>query len=67
MLQGYEMKFNIYAESQQEVEEARAAIITFINTLAKNGYAVRGSKITEAMKQWDKNQFIKGKILEFFK
>ena len=66
MLQGYEIKFNVYAESAEEANEARKAIVGFIDALAKQGRAVRGRKIAEAAASWDRNVFVKSKILEFF-
>jgi len=66
MLQGYEIKFNIYAESEEEATVARNAIVGFIDALAKQGRAVRGSKIAEAASRWDKNQFVRSKIIDFF-
>lgn len=66
-MQGFEIKFNIYAESAEEAEEGRRAIVSFIDALAKQGRAVRGRKIAEAVGRWDKNPFIKSKIIEFFK
>jgi hypothetical protein len=67
MLQGYEIRFNIYAESEQEATVARNAIVEFINDHARHGRAVTGRKIAEAVSRWDKNPFIKSKIIEFFK
>ncbi|MBP5545720.1 MAG: hypothetical protein J6X59_00350 [Bacteroidales bacterium] len=66
-MQGFEIKFNIYAENAEEATVARNAIVGFIDTLAKQGRAVRGRKIAEAVARWDKNPFIKSKIIEFFK
>ncbi|MBQ4377079.1 MAG: hypothetical protein II793_05245 [Bacteroidales bacterium] len=67
MLQGYEIKFNIYAESEAEAEEARQAIIAFIASHAQQGRAVTGRKIAEAVAKWDKNPFVKNEIIKFFK
>ena len=67
MLQGYEIRFNIYAESIEEAERARIAIINFISEQAKQGRAVTGNKIALAVSQWDKNSFVKSKIIDFFK
>lgn len=67
MLQGYEIKFNIYAENAEEAEKARVAIVGFINEHAQKGRAVTGNKIVNAISQWDKNPFVKNKIIDFFK
>lgn len=65
-MQGYELKINIYAENAEEVEQARQAIVSFINQHARQGRAVSATKITEAVKRWDKNPFVRNKIIEFF-
>ena len=67
MLQGYEIKFNIYAESEEEATVAKNAIVEFISAHARQGRAVTGKKIAEAVSKWDKNPFIKSKIIDFFK
>lgn len=65
-MQGYEIKFNIYAESAEEATVARNAIVGFINALAKQGRAVTGRKIAEAAAKWDKNAFVRNEIIKFF-
>lgn len=65
-MQGFEIKFNIYAEDGQEAEEARKAIVGFISELARQGKAVTGRKIAEAVAQWDRNPFVKRKVTEYF-
>jgi hypothetical protein len=65
-MNGYEIKFNIYADSPEEVEAARNAIIAFINQHAQHGRAVTARKITEAASSWDKNPFVRNRINEFF-
>lgn len=65
-MEGYEIKFNIYAGSEEEAMAARNAIVGFIDTMAKQGRAVSGRKIAEAVGRWDRNPFIRSKIIEFF-
>ena len=65
-MNGYEIKFNIYAETPEEVEAARLAIVSFINQHAQHGRAVTARKITEAVSRWDQNTFVKNRIIEFF-
>lgn len=65
-MNGYEIKFNIYADSPDEAEAARLAIVSFINQHAQHGRAVTAQKITEAVSRWDKNPFVKNLIIEFF-
>ena len=64
-LQGYEIRFNIYAESPEEAEQARQALVGFISDHARHGRAVRGTKIVEAVSRWDKNAFVKNQIIRF--
>ena len=65
-MQGYEIKFNIYAESDQEVEEARSAIIGFINQHAQQGRAVTAHKVADAVRNWESNPIVKNKIIKYF-
>lgn len=64
---GYEVKFNIYAESQAEADAVSRAIIDFISVNAQRGIAVTASKVTEAIGRWGDNPFIKSKITSYFK
>jgi hypothetical protein len=66
-MKGFPITFNIYAESEQEAEEARMAIVTFIGEHAKHGRAVTGRKIAQAVSNWDKNPIVKSQIINFFK
>ena len=57
-MQGFEIRFNVYAESQEEADAATRAIITFINERAKEGVAVTASKLTEAVNRYKDNYFV---------
>ena len=65
-MKGFPITFNIYAESEQEAEEARMAIVAFIGEHAKHGRAVTGKKIAQAVSNWDKNLLVKNQIIKFF-
>lgn len=65
-MQGYELKFYVYADNAEEVEAARLAIVSFINQHAQHGRAVTARKLTEAVSRWDKNPFVRNRIIEFF-
>lgn len=65
-MQGYELKFYVYADSPEEVDAARLAIVSFINQHAQHGRAVTARKVTEAVSRWDKNPFVRNRIIEFF-
>ena len=64
-MKGFEIKFNIYAESKEEAAEAREAIIGFITENAQAGRAVSASKITKAVSMWKSNVFIKNRIIDY--
>lgn len=66
-MKGYEIKFNIYAESEQEAEDARLALVGFISEHAQAGRAVTGKKIAEAVKNWKGNALIRQRIINYFK
>ena len=66
-MQGYELKINIYAENEAEIEETRQALATFINLHAQQGRAVSAKKITQAVNNWEKNPIVRNAIINFFK
>lgn len=67
LMKGFPITLNIYAESAEEAELARKALISFITQHAQEGRAVTGRKITEAVSRWDKNPIVKNQIINFFK
>lgn len=58
-MQGFEIKFNVYANDQNEADNARNAIVSFINNMAQQGYAVTGNKIVNAINRLGNNPLIK--------
>lgn len=66
-LKGFPISFNIYAENEEEVEEARKAIIAFIGLHASQCRAVTARKVTQALSNWDKNPFVRNQIINYFK
>lgn len=67
MLQGFPITFSIYAETAEEAEEARQALVAFIGQHARQGRAVTGRKIAQAVGRWDKNPLVKNQIINYFK
>lgn len=65
-MKGYKIQFELYANSEQEAESARKAIVTFIGELANCGRAVTGQKLSEALPKWKDNVLVRNKILDFF-
>ena len=66
-LRGFPVTFNIYAESAQEVEEMRMAIVAFIGLHASQCRAVTAKKVAQAIGNWEKNPIVKNKIINYFK
>lgn len=57
-MQGFEVKFNVYANSQDEADAASLAIKRFISGLAERGVAVTANKVAEAADRWKNNYFV---------
>ena len=62
-----QITFNIYADTDEEAEKGRQALIQFINMVGQYGAKVSGNKIAEAVGRLDSNQFIKNQIINFFR
>lgn len=61
------ISFNIYADSDEEAEKGRKAIIQFINIMGQHGAKVSGNKIAEAVLKLGENTFVTSQIIKFFK
>ena len=57
-MQGFEVKFNVYANSQDEADLATDAIKSFIGAKAQQGIAVTAAKIAEAVSRYKDNYFV---------
>ena len=57
-MQGYEIRFNVYAQSEQEAQAATAAIKDFISSMAQKGIAVTAVRLQEAVMRWKDNVFV---------
>lgn len=57
-MRGYELKFNVYAQSQEEADTATSAIKAYISSLASRGIAVTAARITTAVERWKDNHFV---------
>ncbi len=63
----FPITIKIYAEDEQEAERARHALGGFIDQMGQLGVMVTGSKIADGMERWDKNVFVKSRIIDHFK
>lgn len=61
------ISFDIYANSDEEAEKGRKAIILFINIMRQQGAAVSGNKIAEAVSKLNGSPFVFSQIIKFFK
>lgn len=66
-MNGYKIELQIYAENEQEAENGRKALVSFIEIMRQHGAAVRGNKLVEAVQGLQSNQFIKNQIINFFR
>ena len=62
-MSGFEIKFNVYADSKEEADRATEAIKAFIGAKAQQGVAVTANKIAEAVNRYKDNYF----VTSFFK
>ena len=51
-MKGYEVRFNVYAESQDEADMASLALRSFVDGKARMGLAVTADKIAKAVERW---------------
>lgn len=58
--------FNIWANSQQEVDEMRKAFIDFIEEHGRQGRYVTANKVTAGIRKWKENAIVKNKIIKHF-
>ena len=64
-MKGYEIKFCIYAEDEEEARRAERAIKMFINQHAMAGRAVTGNKIADALPLWESNPIVRNRIIKY--
>ena len=55
---GYEIKFNVYANSQEEADRASEMIKSFISEKAKQGIAVTADSLVSAIVKYKDNYFV---------
>lgn len=58
----YHITIPIYAESQQEAQEAQDALFGFVNNYRERDVAVTGRKVASALKKLERNPFVKSQI-----
>ena len=63
----FPITIKIYAEDEQEAEQARHALGGFVNKMGEMGIMVTGSKIAQALPKWDKNPLVRSQVINHFK
>jgi len=63
----FPITIKIYAEDEQEAEQARHALGGFVDQLGEMGIMVTGSKIAMAVPKWNKNILVKNQIINHFR
>lgn len=61
------ISLNIYADSDEEAERGRKALVQFINIMGQHGAMVSGDKLFEAIGHIGDNPFIMAQIINYFK
>ena len=61
------ISFNIFADTDEEAENGRKAIIKFISMMGQQGAMVSGNKIADAVSKLGCSPFIFSQIVKFFK
>ena len=51
-MEGYEIRFKVFANSQEEADRAMSAIKAFVNEKAEKGIAVTAEKISSAIERY---------------
>ena len=62
----FPITFEVYAYDAQEVEELRQAIVDFIAFHAERKLPILAGKAAKGIREWDKNPFVKNRIIQFF-
>jgi len=63
----YPITIKIYADSEQEAQQAQKALGQFVNDMGAMGIPVTGNKIATAVPLWNQNEFVKSKIIKHFR
>lgn len=63
----FPITIKIYAESEQEADEARRALGGFVDQMGRRGIRVTGGKIAEGVSRWERNAFVRQQIINHFK
>ena len=57
-MQGFVIKFKVYANTQEEADAASNAFCKFVDDMAEKGIAVTAEKLSSAISKWKDNYFV---------
>jgi hypothetical protein len=60
------IEFNVWADSEQEGEDLKKAIVDFINYHGQQGRKVSAPRLTEAIRKWQDNVLVRNSIIKHF-
>ena len=60
------IEFNIWATNEEEVAELRKEICAFIDFHGQQGRTVSARKLTESLRRWQSNPFVRQSIIAHF-
>lgn len=66
-MQGYEVNFKIYAESEDEAKDVSKMFQEFVESHRQAGRAVTATKLKDAMAKLNGNFFFKNEVNKFLK
>lgn len=61
------IEFNLWATNEAEIAELKKEICAFIDYHGQQGRKVSARKLTEALRSWQNNTFVKQSIINHFK
>ena len=59
------ISFNIYADSDEEAQALKGAIVEFINWFGKRGVKVKANAVAKAINGWESNALIRNQIIKY--
>lgn len=57
-MKGFQVSFNVFANSQEEADKASMVIRKFVDDNARQGIAVTANKLIEALNKYGNNMFV---------
>ena len=63
----YSISIKIYADDEQEAQQAQKALGQFVNDMGAMGIPVMGRKIADTVPRWNRNAYVKSRIIDLFK